>query len=419
MTPPRTVITGWGALSAFGVGRAPLIAGLIAGKPAIGPITRFDASGLPCRIAAECRDFDPATVMDAPARRQTGRVVALALAASREALAQRYGESFLTNPLPLEKRRRIGVFLGTGGGACSFAEQQYAYYFSGEVRKATPFAIPSITPGTLASEVSMAFDLRGPSHVISTGCTSAADAIGVARLWLQSGRIDAALVGGVDDPLAPGIMEGFCLMNAVATDRNDRPAEGCRPFNRDRAGLVIAEGAFFFLLEREEDARAAEVPAIAAIDGYASTCEAFHRVRIREDGEEPARAIREAMTEANITPEELGHINAHGTATLMGDRLETHALKLALGPAVKNIPISATKSMLGHPQGASAAQGLAAVLTAFATDTIPPTANLTDPDPECDLDYTPLTARPGAGTSALVNCIGFGSKNSALVVRKL
>jgi 3-oxoacyl-[acyl-carrier-protein] synthase II len=407
-------ITSWGAVSAFGVGRRIFSEGLLAGRPAVRRITRFDPAGLDCRIAAEAADFDPASVQDAQARRQTGRVTGLALAAGREAFSARFG----TAPLPLEKRRRIGVILGTGGAAAAFAEAQYAHYFAGNIRKATAFAVPSITPGTLASELSMALDLHGPSHVISTGCTSAADALGYARFWLNAGLLDAVLVGGADDPIAPGIMEGFCLMGAVATDSNENPARGCRPFSANRGGLVIAEGAFFFMLERVESARAAGIAPLATIAGYASTCEAFHRVRIKEDGDEPARAITLALAEAGLRPEELGHVSAHGTGTELGDRLETRALKLALGDAAKNIPVSAPKSMLGHPQGASAAQGLAAVLAAFEADAVPPTINLEIPDPLCDLDYTPGKARPGAGEAALVNCIGFGSKNSAMIVRK-
>ncbi len=411
----RIVITGWGAVSGFGLGRPALADGLLAGVPAAGPITRFDASDHACRIAVECRDFKREDFQDGPARRQTGRVVALALAAAREALRQRHGGA----ELPLERRRRVAVIVGSGGAACAFAEQQYAHWFSGEVRKATPFAVPSITPGTLASELSMAFALHGPSHLLSTGCTSAADALGYARLLLAAGKIDGALVGGVDDPLAPGILAGFELMGAVTTDANDDPARGCRPFNRDRAGMVLAEGAFFFHLEREAEARAAGARPLAALAGHAATCEAFHRVRIAEDGGEPARAIREALDEAEIKPRDLSHVAAHGTGTALGDRLETRALKLALGAAAEKIPVSAVKSLLGHPQGASAAQGLAAALVAFERGAIPPTANLTDPDPACALDHVARAPRKNPGEWALVNCIGFGSKNTAMVVKRL
>jgi len=273
--------------------------------------------------------------------------------------------------------------------------------------------------GTLSSEVSMRFGFRGYSHVFTTGCTSSTDALGYALRQIQFGSLPAILVGGVDTPLAPGIMKGFCLMKIMTPSWNHDPERGSRPFSRNRDGFVVGEGSWMFVLEEYEHARARGARIYAEIAGYGSTCEAFHRVRLAECGEEPARAIQLAMQDAGICAESVDYVNLHGTSTQLNDRIETRALKLALGAHAHATPMSALKSQIGHPQGACGAAGVAATLIAMHHSEIPPTVNLDNPDPECDLDYVPQPGRKVQIEHAVCNCIAFGSKNSALVLRRI
>jgi 3-oxoacyl-[acyl-carrier-protein] synthase II len=264
----------------------------------------------------------------------------------------------------------------------------------------------------------MRFGFRGPSHVITTGCTSSTDALGYSLQTIRSGSIDMVLAGGVDAPIAPLIMRGFIAMRILAQGWNHAPARASRPFSKDRGGFVIAEGAWFFVLEEREHARARGAPVLGEIAGYASTCEAYHRVRLEECGEEPARAIALALEQAGVPPEATGYLNYHGTGTELNDRIETRAVKLAFGDCARRLPGSSLKSMIGHPQGACGAAGVAATLLAMRDGVAPPTLNVDEPDPECDLDYIAGEARKIQIEHAVANCIAFGSKNSALVLRK-
>jgi 3-oxoacyl-[acyl-carrier-protein] synthase II len=359
------------------------------------------------------RGFDWERELKAKDRRHVARTVPLALAAASEALQD---AALQPSDFSMEERRAFGVVLGTGGGGLAFTEAQYAHWFRGETKEASVYTIPSSTHGGLSSELSMAFGLRGLSHIISTGCTSSTDAIAYAAQHIALGRQEAMLAGGSDAPLAPGILAGFCLMRVCTEDWNDEPERASRPFSRDRSGMVLGEGAWVYVLEEYERARLRGAKIYAEITGYGATCDAYHRVRLEDTGEEPARAMRLALADAARAPEEVDYVNLHGTSTVLNDRIETQALKLAFGDAARNIPMSGTKSQIGHPQGASGAAGLAAALCAIRTGVIPPTINLDEPAPECDLDYTPNHARERDVRVALCNCIGFGSKNSALVV---
>ena len=257
------------------------------------------------------------------------------------------------------------------------------------MKQVSLFCIPSGTMGTLSSEVSMRFGLRGMSHVITTGCTSSTDAFGYALRQIQFGFLPMMLVGGVDAPIAPGIMKGFTLMKIMTSSWNHAPERASRPFSADRDGFVVAEGSWMFVLEEYEHARARGARILAEVAGYGSTCEAFHRVRLQECGEEPARAIQMAMEDAGIDAADVDYVNLHGTSTQLNDRIETRALKLALGEKARQTPMSSLKSQIGHPQGACGAAGIAATLVAMHHGQIPPTINLEKPDPECDLDYVP------------------------------
>ena len=405
-----------GVVSPNGIGNEEFCRAVLAGASGVRRITRFDASDLTVQIAGEVHGFDELAWVDAHERKHLSRAVPLALAASAEALQQAGIE---TANLSLSQQRGIGVVLGSGGGAQDFSEENYRLYFNGKAKQASIFSIPSGTMGTMSSEVSMRFGLRGMSHVITTGCTSSTDGFGYALREIQFGFLPMLLVGGVDTPIAPGIMKGFALMRIMTSSWNHAPERASRPFSADRDGFVLAEGAWMFVLEEFEHARARGARVLAEVAGYGSTCEAFHRVRLQECGEEPARAIQMAMDDAGIAPPEVNYVNLHGTSTQLNDRIETKALKLALGDSAQSTPMSSLKSQIGHPQGASGAAGVAATLVAMIHQQIPPTINLEKPDPDCDLDYVPESGRKLAIEHAVCNCIAFGSKNSALVLRKL
>ncbi len=410
------MITGLGCVTPIGVGREAFWNALIQGASGVRRIESFDVSDSPVKIAAQVRDFDWKAQLNPKDRKHVPRTVPLALAAAREALddAKLHPDNF-----SLEQRRAVGVVLGTGGGGLAFTEQQYSYWFNGPATKASVYTIPASTHGGLSSELSMAFGLRGLSHIVSTGCTSSTDAIAYAAEHIALGRQDMMLSGGVDAPIAPGILAGFNLMTVLTNDWNDEPRRASRPFSLDRSGIVLGEGAWIYVLEELEHAKERGAKIYAEIAGYGATCDAFHRVRLAESGDEPARAMRLALADADRKAEEVDYVNLHGTSTVLNDRIETCALKLALdGRAIKT-PMSATKSQIGHPQGASGAAGLAAALCAMHTGIIPPTINLDEPDPQCDLDYVANNGREAEIRIALCNCIGFGSKNSALVVERI
>lgn len=415
--PRRVVITGMGCVTPIGTGREAFWNGLQRGESGVRQIDSFDVSNSPVKIAAQVRDFDWQAQLTAKDRKHVPRTVPLALAAAREAFQD---AGFAPEELSIAERQRIGVQLGTGGGGLPFVEDHYGIWYNGRsISKASVYIIPAATHGTLSSELSMAFGLRGLSHVVSTGCTSSTDAIFYAAQHIALGRQDTMLAGGVDAPLAPGILAGFNLLTVLTTDWNEEPERASRPFSRNRSGMVLGEGAWIYVLEEFERAKQRGANIYAEIVGYGSTCDAYHRVRLQEGGDEPARAMSLAMEDAGVTASDIDYVNLHGTSTVLNDRIETNALKIALNCNSQRIPMSATKSQIGHPQGASGAAGLSAALCAMQTGIIPPTINLDDPDPDCDLDYVPLKAREAKVKVALCNCIGFGSKNSALVVRRV
>ena len=412
----RAVITGMGVVSPNGIGRTAFCQAILGGKSGVKKITRFDTSELPVKIAGEIQDFNELDWMEARERKHVSRAVPLALAASTEALED---AGIDCQKLSLDDQREIGVVLGTGGGAQDFTEHQYDLYYNGKIKQVSLFTVPSGTPGTLSSEISMRFGLRGMSHVITTGCTSSTDALGHALRQIQLGTQSGMLVGGVDSPLAWGIMKGFTLMKIMTESWNEEPERASRPFSKDRDGFVVAEGAWIFVVEEYERARSRGARIYAEISGYGSTCEAFHRVRLQECGEEPARAIQLAMSEAGISPQDIQYVNLHGTSTQLNDRIETRAMKLALGNHAYNVPMSSLKSQIGHPQGACGAAGVAATLISMKHNQLSPTINVETADPDCDLDYSSEAGRKVKIEHAICNCIAFGSKNSALALRRV
>ncbi len=410
----RVVVTGIGVVSPNGHDRQSFLQANLEGKSGISRIEEFDTSSIWSRVAGRIRGLDLTKAMDARQLRVVSRTAPLAILAAREALED---AGLPPSDLDLETRREIGVMLGTGGGGIQFVEELYGYYYGGQLERATALAVPAGTHGNIASEVSIQLGLRGPSHVISTGCTSSTDAIGYAFRRLQYNESTLAVVGGADAPIAPAIMMGFDVMGIVSRNWNHEPARASRPFSRDRDGFVLSEGSWMFVLEERQHAFARGARIYGEVLGYASTCDAWHRVSMSTDLEEPVRAIRLAMNDAGVGPDDIEYANLHGTGTELNDRVETAAVKQALGVRARKVPMSSTKSMIGHPQGACGAAGVSATFLCLGDHFLPPTINCEKADPECDLDYVPNNARETDARIALCNCMGFGSKNSALVLR--
>ena len=411
----RVVVTGIGAVSPNGVGREAFWAATRAGRSGVRRIRQFDVDHLPTRIAGTVDDFDPTSVMSANDLKHVPRIVPMAVAASVEAAAD---AGLSPTELPVDERRRFAAVIGSGGAGLEFIEKQFRQYYLDDPKGVSLYTIPSSTPGSLSSEISMKLALRGPSHVISTGCTSSTDAIGHAMSLIRYGRADRVLVGGSDSPIGPGIVTGFCLMKIMSTAWNDEPERASRPFSKDRDGFVIAEGSWMMVLEERDLALERGARIYGEVVGYGATCEAFHRVRLDENGEEPARAMNLALDDAGMGPADVDYLSLHGTSTQLNDRIETRAVKLVFGDRATAIPSSSLKSMIGHPQGASGAAGVVASLLAMRDSFLPPTINRDVEDPECDLDVVPNVGRERRIDTMLCNCIGFGSKNAAVVLRR-
>ena len=413
----RVAITGMGAVSPNGIGREQFWQATRNGVSGVRRITRFDPTGYQVQVAGQVPDdFDEKRYVEIKDRPHVSRAVPLAAAAVAEALCDAGVD---VHGMTRDQLRGIGVIVGSGGGSQDFTEEQYRLYYAGLLKQCSVYTVPTSTIGTLASEVSMRFGFRGLSHIVSTGCTSSTDAMGYAYRNIQAGVLNTVVAGGVDSPIAPLIMRGFQLMRIMSTRWNQEPERASRPFSRDRDGFVIAEGAWFFILEEMEQAKDRGAKIYGEIAGYGSTCEAYHRVRLEECGEEPARAIGMALDEAGIPPSEVQYIHYHGTSTELNDRIETRAVKLAFNGHAYKLAGSSLKSMIGHPQGACGAAGIAATLLSMRDGVVPPTINVDEPDPQCDLDYVPDAGRKLQIEHAVANCIAFGSKNSAMVLRRV
>src|SRR5919198_5335765 len=413
MASPRIVMTGIGVVSPFGVGRERFWEHISRGCSGTRAVADFDASELGCRVAApvngvSINDVPPLhgdDVWDPDYRadpKRYSRAALIGVIAAREAWADAglaIGES------------GSGVVIGSGGGGIDVGERQYYDFFVERGRKVTPYAIPVSIVGMVSSEISISLRLRGISHVLSCGCTSSTDAIGYAAALLRQGEADVLLSGGTDACVTPGMIFGFTRMRAVSMAYNERPAEASRPFDRGRDGFVLGEGAWMIVLEREDRARARGARVYASIDGYASTCDAYHRVQMAPDGEQIVRAMTLALERAGRAREAIGYINYHGTSTVLNDAVESRCVREVFGAHANRLAGSSVKSMIGHPQGASGAAGVVTAALALTRDFLPPTINLRDPDPSCDLDFIPNEPRQADISASLCNCLGFGSKN--------
>jgi 3-oxoacyl-[acyl-carrier-protein] synthase II len=411
----RVVVTGLGVVSPNGIGVSAFWEATRSGRSGIDTITFFDPESLACRIAGEVKHFKPEEYLAPRELKRVGRAVPLAIAATKEAL---HVARVRLQETSLEEKRSWGVVLGSGGGTSDFIEEQYRLYFSNQLRRVSAYNVSSSTLGTISSEVSLYFDFRGSSHMISTGCTSSTDAIGYAFNMIRFGLADRLITGGVDATITPGVMQGFCIMQAVSTSHNENPSYGSRPFDRTRDGFVLGEGAWALVLEERDHALERGAAILAEVLGYGSTCDAYHRVRLDPSGEEPSRAMTIAIQDARICKDEIGYLALHGTSTMLNDKTESLAVKLCFGQDAYRIPMSSLKSMIGHPQGASGAAGVVSTILAMNDGFLPPTINYAEPDPECDLNYIPNLGIAKAVDYSLCNCIGFGSKNSALVIAR-
>jgi len=420
MSLRRVVVTGMGAVSPNGIGRENFWRNTANGVSGTGPITLFDASKLSCKVAAEVKDFDFDRYISKKDKDRVQRAVPMAFFATDEAAADA-GLSF--EEMSPSERERIGVIIGTGAGGIEFAERQYRQYYDrgdhdAAYRRVSPYSIVASFVGMLSSELNMAYQLHGMSHVLSTGCTSSTDALGHAWNAIRLGQIDTVVSGGVEACITFGLMTAFCRMGTVTTKWNHEPASASRPFNGDRDGFVLGEGAWIIILEDMERALARGARIYAELAGYSSTCDAYHRVQIAPTGQDAARAMRTAVEQAGLGVDDIDYINLHGTATKINDRTESAAVRMAFGDKACNIPASSTKSMIGHAQGASGAAGVVTTLMAMKHNFAPPTINIEVPDPDCNLDYVPNKGREARIDAALCNCIACGSKNSALVFRR-
>jgi 3-oxoacyl-[acyl-carrier-protein] synthase II len=414
-------ITGIGVVSPYGVGRDRFWQHVRNGCSATRAITDFDASPFGCTVAAPvpALSIDDAVRIDerapdAPAERsgrpdprRYSRASLIAVVAASEAWADaglRLGEP------------GAGVLVGSGAGGIDVAERQYYEFFTDGWKRVTPYAIPVSIVGMISSEISIALELHGISHVMSTGCTSSTDAISYAAALIRGGEADVILSGGADACVTPGMIFGFTKMRAVATRYNDMPAAASRPFDAGRDGFVLGEGAWMVVLEREDRARARGARIYATVEGHGSTCDAYHRVQMDPDGEQIVRAMQLAVMRSGRALEEIGYVNYHGTSTVLNDAVESRCVRRLFGTLADNVPGSSTKSMIGHPQGASGAAGIVTTALALRHGFLPPTINQQDPDPDCDLDFIANVGRAAQPAAALCNCLGFGSKNSAIVL---
>jgi 3-oxoacyl-[acyl-carrier-protein] synthase II len=432
----RVVISGIGVVSPYGVGRERFWTHVTRGCSATRAIADFDASAFSCTVAAPVPS--PITIDDEPlvqssepsggfrGPREAQRPEAFAKLNKARPDPRRYSRASRIAVIAASEAWNdaglclnepgAGVLVGSGAGGIDVAERQYFEFFNDGWKRVTPYAIPVSIVGMISSEISIALELHGISHVLSTGCTSSTDAIGYAASLIRAGEADVILSGGADACVTPGMIFGFSKMRAVATKYNDMPAEASRPFDRGRDGFVLGEGAWMVVLEREDRARARGATIYATIDGYGSTCDAYHRVQMDPDGEQIVRAMRLAVDRSGRALEEIGYVNYHGTSTVLNDAVESKCVRRLFGDLADRVPGSSTKSMIGHPQGASGAAGIVTSALALSRGFLPPTINQRDTDPECDLDFIPNTGRKASIGAALCNCLGFGSKNSAIVL---
>ncbi|MFN8534922.1 MAG: beta-ketoacyl-ACP synthase II [Dehalococcoidia bacterium] len=407
-TRHRVVVTGLGAMTALGESPDSFWNGLLEGRSGVGPMTLCDPTNYPCRVAAEVRTFDPRNYLDFKEARRMARFTQFAVAAASQAIEA------AGLRLDAEDRDRAGVLLGNGNGGFPTIDAEMRTVLSRGGMKVSPLFFPMILPNMAAAQISLRFGLTGYSSTVTTACAAATQAIGEAIELIRRGAQDVMIAGGAEAGISELGLAGFSVMRALATD-NDDPARASRPFDLTRNGFVPAEGAGILVLESLEHALAREAVILAEVTGYGASADAYHLVAPAPDGKGASVAMGRAIADAGLRPSEISWVNAHATSTDLGDTAETNALKRTFGEAASQIPISATKSMVGHALGAAGGLEAVAAVLAIRDQRIHPTINLTTPDPDCDLDYVVEGAREVAVAHVLSNSFGFGGQNACLI----
>ena len=408
----RVVITGLGAITPIGNTVKDYLLGLQSGRNGVGPISLFDASQHACRFAAEVSNFDPTGILEPKESKRWDRFSKFGVVAAKEAIA----DSELT--INESNASRIGVIIGSGVGGLLTMETQAQVLNNKGPGRVSPFTVPMMIPNMATGLAAIALGAKGPSSAVSTACAAGSNAIGDSFRLLQLGKADAMICGGAEASITPLGVAGFSSAKALSF-RNDDPSSASRPFDADRDGFVIGEGSGILVLETLEHARGRNAQIYAEVLGYGSTCDAHHITAPSPGGIGGSKAIKEALQDGKIDPQTVDYINAHGTSTSANDKNETSAIKTALGDRAKQIPISSTKSMTGHLLGGSGGIEAVACVLSISHGVVPPTINYSKPDPDCDLDYVPNTARESKLSVVLSNSFGFGGHNVCLAFRKM
>jgi 3-oxoacyl-[acyl-carrier-protein] synthase II len=411
-TRRRVVVTGVGLVTPLGTGTERNWEALVAGRSGVRGVTRFDASNLRVRIAGEVPDFEPERFIERKDMKKMDVFIQYAVAAAQMAMQEAGLETPFTRP------ERAGVIVGVGMGGLESLELAYPYFATQDVRRVSPFFIPKLIPNMASGHIAMRYGARGPSYATTSACASGAHAISDAVLHIRDGRQDVMLAGGSEAPVCLLGIGGFIAMRALATGFNDDPARASRPFDRGREGFVVAEGAGMLVLEGLDHARARGATILAEIAGFGANCDAYHMTQPSPGGEGAAECMAQALTDAGVSPDAVGYVNAHGTGTPYNDGAETQAIKRVFGEQAARLAVSSTKSMTGHMLGASGAVEAIYAVLALSRGILPPTINLDDPDPECDLDYVAHTSRRANVEVALSNSFGFGGTNVTLALRQ-
>jgi 3-oxoacyl-[acyl-carrier-protein] synthase II len=408
----RVVVTGLSLITPLGTGLAKTWQGILSGCSGIARISHIDPSEFTTQIAGEVKDFDAADWVDARDARRIDRFIAFAEAGAKMALED--------SQLPTEGEiaEEIGVLIGSGIGGLTFLGEQFRKQITSGPSRVSPFLVPYMIPDMASGYVSIQHGLKGPNSCVVTACSTGANAIGDAYHMIKRGDAVAMLAGGSEAPINEIGLAGFCAARAMTT-RNDDPPAASRPFDAERDGFVMAEGAAVVVLEDMEFAKQRGAPMYAEVIGYGMSGDAYHITAPDPQGDGACRAMRKALTRAGIAPEDVDYINAHGTSTLLNDRLETLAIKRTFGEAAYRVPVSSTKSMIGHTLGAAGAIEAVFCILAIRDNVLPPTINLEHPDPDCDLDYVPNEARAAKVDVALSNSFGFGGHNVSLIFRRV
>jgi 3-oxoacyl-[acyl-carrier-protein] synthase II len=408
----RVVITGLGVISPVGNDVASFWQSLKEGKSGVGPITSFDATAFDSRIAAEVKNFDPTQYgISLKDVKRTAKFVQFAVAAAKQAV-----ESSGLN-LDQEDRDRIGVIIGSGIGSLHTIEEEHKILLAKGPSRLSPFLIPMLIVNEASGLVAIIHGLKGPNSCVATACASGSHAIGEAYRAILYGDADVMVTGGTESCIVPTSVGGFCALRALSTS-NDDPQKASRPFDLNRNGFVMAEGCGLVVLETLEHAQKRNAQILGEIVGFGWTCDAYHITAPDPDGQGAARAMTNALKDAQMDPSEINYINAHGTSTKLNDKIETLSMKKAFGPSVKKVMISSIKSMTGHLLGAAGGVEFLTCCLVIKDGVIPPTINYEHPDPDCDLDYVPNTARKVPVSACMSNSLGFGGHNASLIVKK-